>query len=216
MKKLFCTLITLNAIISYAKTNTNFLPSANNQNIIVAHTHTFQQNILHQSYCNQIGGVDITDNSDVYLGKNTLDATFCKITDDVKYKSMMAYASAGSFNSDDTLLMLSRSFLDKNAVSSNGTWRSEAANATVPLGSLWWVRGAGYFNNIEHSSVSININVPDFGCSASNGNSNFTGSGQYTAQVTCAATMGRRSTVDIATACVNGSCVEARGTIYFQ
>lgn len=209
MKKFLAILITCATGIVYASSNNSTTKT------ILAHTHTQEENILHQGYCKQIGGVDITDHSDIQLGANTIDAVFCKITDEAKYKSATRYFATGTLNLDKTLMMsIDPEYSD--TVSPYISWTAHAANGTVPMYQNWWVRGAGVFSDIQHSSVSVSINVPDFACSASNSDSNFSGSATITAQVTCGASMGRPSTYDFATACVNGSCVQDRGTIFFR
>lgn len=188
--------------------------------LIKAGSHSSMDNMKHAQYCSSIGGVDITDTMDIQIGKNTLDAVFCRVVDQNKYLTAMQYASAGTIDSDNRLEI---STIDKeNTLSSftkltNGSVSAEAANATVPMGQSWWVRGAGYFNNIVSSSISVSVNVPDFGCSAQNQKTSFSGSATLTAQVTCAPSQGRLSTKDYVNACINGSqCAQAVGTIYFR
>ena len=199
---------------------TNFLiygsASADNTILIKANSHSIYDNIKHSAYCTQIGGIDITDTMDIRLGINTLDAVFCQIIDDNKYLTALKYASAGILDNDDLISFISK----ENNTLSNKSYpgvRAEAANSTVPMKQQWWVRCAGYFTNILNSSIHITVNVPDFGCSAQNGNSRFSGNANLTSQVTCTASQGRPTTKNYVNACINGNqCSQATGTIYFR
>lgn len=190
---------------------------------ILAGSRTPEQNLKNQLYCSKLGGIDITNDSDVVIGENTIDATFCQINESNNYNSESipfnhAGAGAGVVESDGSLTPYSNNETSVNQFNelASGTWRAEAANATLPMGQTWWIRGAGYFNNIVGSTIFTDVRVPDFNCSASNSKTNFTGNAQLTAQVQCGASQGRPSTKNYVSACVNGQCNQAVGTIFFR
>lgn len=185
---------------------------------ILAGSRTPEQNLKNQLFCSKLGGVDMTNDSDVVIGENTIDATFCQINESNGYISELPLTGAGVVESDGSI-----SYLNHEPVSAlgaeqvnGGTWRAEAANSTVPMGKQWIVWGSGFFNDIVSSTIFAQISVPDFNCSATNSKTNFTGNATLTARTTCGASQGRVSTKDYASACVNGSCVQNIGTIFFR
>lgn len=191
--------------------------SSQNQKPNLAHTHTQQQNITHQKYCSQLGGIDITDDSDVQMGPNTIDAIFCKITDKNKFLQMIPYATSGIANDagepqinniadSDVLTQLSQ-------FAPNGTYRAVAANGTVKMNQNWYATGTGIYDDVNNQA-SIKEEAPSFGCYATN--QAFVGSGTLTATMICGPSQ-VPSTYNYATACVNGSsCVQDKGIINFQ
>jgi hypothetical protein len=213
-KKLLFLMSTFACITVNAQENT----ANTNEKIIKAGSHTQQQKILYQKYCGAIGGVDITDNSDINLGPNTVDAIFCKITDENKFAKTIPYATSGSINSDGSLQLSNN--IDSDMVTSLsklnklGTYSAQAANGTVSMYTNWYTTGIGYYNNVNAQS-SIKEEVPTFGCFATN--EAYVGSGNLTATAICGPSQGITSTYNYATACVNGAgCVQSKGTIYFS
>jgi hypothetical protein len=194
-----------------------FDSSLQNQKTILAHTHTQEQNILHQKYCSQLGGIDITDDSDIHIGPNTTDAIFCKITDKNKFIQIIPYATMGVVNDagepqisniadSDVITQLDR-------LIPNGTFRAVAANGTVKMNQNWYATGTGIYDDVNAQS-SIKEEAPSFGCYATN--EAYVGSGTLTATMICGPSQ-VPSTYNYATACVNGSgCAQDKGIINFQ
>lgn len=154
-----------------------------------------------------MGGVDITDDSDIEIEPNTIDAIFCEITDNNQYATI-------SNNGSDPQLSNNNSDIMTGLLQLGGIYRAYAANATVNMYQLWYCVGEGRFDNVNSQS-SIAIEVPAFACSASN--SAYMGTGTLTATVICRASQGVTSTYNYATACVGGAgCVRDRGIINFR
>lgn len=191
--------------------------SVQNQKTTLAHTHTQEQNSSHQKFCDQLGGVDISDDSDIQMGTNTIDAIFCKITDRTKFLRTIPYATMGNVNdagepqlssavdSSDIITQMSQ-------LAPNGTFRAYASNGTVKMGQNWYCTGTGDYLDV-YTQVSVREEVPTFGCSASNGG--YITSGTVSATAVCGPRQGVTSTFNYATACAGG-CAQAKGTINFQ
>lgn len=203
--------------ISTAESFSTNTQSPNNK-LISSHSRTQEQNYFHQKYCNQIGGVDITDSLNIEIGQNTIDAVFCKITDENKLIKTIPYASSGTISSMENIEL---SDIPENNIIANlskltaaGTFQAIAANGTVLMYQPWYCTGVGQFNNVNTTS-SIKEEAPSFGCSAFN--SSYVGSGTLTATIMCSASQGVSSTYNYATACVNGNnCVQSKGIINFK
>ncbi len=189
-----------------------------NQKTIRAHSHTPEQNYAHQKWCTQLGGVDITDNSDIHLGPNTNDAIFCKITDETKFLQTIPYATMGSINDvgepqlsvevdSDIISRLSQ-------LSLNGTFQAFAQTGTVKMYQNWYATGTGVYKDVN-TQAGIKEEAPSFGCLATT--EDYVGSGTLTATMPCGPSQGVPSTYDYATACVNGGgCVQDKGLISFS
>lgn len=189
------------------------------ETIVKAGSHTAVENAMHQTYCSELGGVDITDNSDIHMGPNTVDAIFCKITDKNKFLHSIQYAMVGTTNQDGEPQLSNEADSDiisqLSKIGVGGTYWAQAADGTVRMYQLWYCTGTGHYDDVEAQS-SIEEQVPAFGCDASNSAYEGDGPAILTATVTCRASQGTPWTYDYATACVDGSgCVQDRGIINF-
>lgn len=187
---------------------------------IPAGSRTLNENKKHADVCQSMGGIDITNDSDIKVGKGTLDIVFCKIVDMVKYNqtesSITGIVDTSDISFQSTYVQSNFDFDELNGTSGNVT--AQAANGSVPMNQMWWVQGAGVYSNINHQNVAVSINVPDFGCAGTNPLNNLTGGATITVRVYCAPSQGRTSTTDYVSACINTpskACANASGVIKF-
>lgn len=182
---------------SYAQTedtDQNLLPSNLEMHTISAHSRGAEENLKHEQYCNSIGGIDITDKSDVKIAKNTKDAVFCQITDINKYMLATNDSSVLTKNDMPTVQAIVRS------------------GAFSP--GEYFVSGIGIFDEV-HSECSVGVGVSEDKCFAMteyaiDGGINV----QLFAMIGCEDPRHNISLETRATACAYGGlCRDAYGTV---
>jgi hypothetical protein len=86
------------------------------------------ENQNHASICKNIGGVDVTNDSDINVGENTLDVVSCKIIDMQKYEANNSNVT-GEFDNDSNN-RISKSYYTQSIQDSDSL---NMANANVHL-----------------------------------------------------------------------------------
>ena len=186
---------------------------------VLAGSHTAVENEKHSKDCQSIGGIDITNDSDIKVAQDTADIEFCKIVDKAKY-NLSKYDVAGIDGVDSTSIQGSYNEYGVNPIGLlGGSVTAYAPNATIPFNVKWWIQGAGDFSDLLHNNVYVSVSVPDLSCGGTNPVKNFTGGGTITVKAWCNPSMTRASAPDYVSACIQGSslvCSNATGLIRFD
>lgn len=172
--------------------------------IIKSKSRTVQENKNHQLFCNEMGGIDITDNTDIQVSNDTVDAIFCQITNSSKFEKYVQNKKFEYFK------VINNKLIKINPTESiaNGTWQAFAPSGTVS--GQYYATSVGVFNNLSGQAY-IDVSVPSDRCSASN-QAPINGSGRFTATTICGY-LSHGQQPSYANACFNGSCVQNRGRI---
>jgi hypothetical protein len=229
LKKVLGTLISLLCISAYADTTTvqaddsgitagvinvssqeNHLMSIpygiNPTNLLTikAKSRSKKENANHQLYCSTLGGVDVTDDNDVQISKDTVDAIFCKVVDDTKFNK---YAIDMKMERDEIVSgkLARASILDPIP---NGSWQAFAPSGTIS--GNYYATSAGVFNDLN-GKIYVDVSVPSDRCAGSN-EGYVNGYTRMTATTICTSWSGGQQP-SYGRACFNGSCVQDRGWI---
>ncbi len=177
---------------------------ANDMKTIKAHSRKNKENLKHQTYCNNMGGIDITDNSDVQISSGAIDAIFCKIIDDEKFNK---YAQSMQWKHSK---VVNGKVLETHVDDPmpTGEWRAFAPWGTVS--GQYYATSVGLFSELSGTGY-LDVSVPSDRCSASN-QRRVDGSARFTVTTLCGNWSGGQQP-SYANACFNGSCVQDRGWI---
>ena len=106
-KSLFFVVIFVASTLAFAENNFNEIELTK---VIKAGSHTIEENERHRKICQQQGGIDVTDLSDIQLASNTTDAVICSFPPSINFgatalpldesnaSSLSAEAPNGVFN----------------------------------------------------------------------------------------------------------------------
>jgi len=171
---------------------------------IKAKSRTNEENRNHQLFCNEMGGIDITDTTDIQISNDTIDAIFCQITNKNKFEKYVQNKKLEYTQVTNNKLIK----VNPNDSIANGTWQAFAPSGSV--NDQYYATSVGVFNNLSGQAY-IDVSVPSDRCSASN-QAPINGSGRFTATTICGY-FSHGQQPSYANACFNGSCVQNRGWI---
>jgi hypothetical protein len=178
---------------------------------IPPHSRSNAENIKNQKFCEQMGGIDISDDSNMSMSKDTIDAGSCKIVNNDKYRKynekLKSDIAKGIINN-----IVTPYTGNIENIAQYGSWYGIAPRGTVY--GQYRAYAIGVFNNLVGSS-SIELSIPNDRCDSKNEGSVHGGNSQMITWAACGAWSGG-SIPAYAIACYNGDCVQDVGYIIHQ
>jgi hypothetical protein len=158
-----------------------------------------------------MGGIDVSDNGNTSMSKDTIDAVFCKIIDNNKYREynekLKSDNAKGLINN---IVTPNTSNIDD--MTKSGSWKAVAPRGTAY--GQYQAEALGLFNNLD-GSASIELSIPNDRCDAKNEGSVHGINSQMAAWATCGVWSGG-SVPSYAIACYKGYCIQDVGYIIHQ